>query len=49
VRDREVADGVPFPTTTIASTRLAPMWPVVIIVVILVPLLVLAWIRVRQR
>jgi len=25
------------------------MWPVVIIVVILVPLLVLAWIRVRQR
>ena len=37
------------PTTTIASTRLAPMWPVVIIVVILVPLLVLAWIRVRQR
>jgi len=25
------------------------MWPVIIIVVVLVPLLVLAWIRVRQR
>jgi len=25
------------------------MWPIIIIVVVLVPLLVLAWIRVRQR
>jgi len=25
------------------------MWPVIIIVVVLVPLLVLAWIRARQR
>ena len=33
----------------LASNRLAPMWPVIIIVVVLVPLLVLAWIRVRQR
>jgi hypothetical protein len=38
-----------YPTAHIASTRLAPMWPVIIIVVVLVPLLVLAWIRVRQR
>jgi hypothetical protein len=31
------------------SATLARMWPIIIIVVVLVPLLVLAWIRVRQR
>jgi hypothetical protein len=28
---------------------LAPMWPIVIIVVVAVPLLVVAWMRVRRR
>jgi hypothetical protein len=27
----------------------APMWPVVITVVIVVPLLIVAWLRVRRR
>jgi hypothetical protein len=29
--------------------RLAPMWPVIITVVVVLPLLVLAWMRVRRR
>ena len=32
-----------------ANVRLTPMWPVVIIAVVAVPLLVLAWMRVRRR
>ena len=30
-------------------SRLAPMWPVIITVVVVLPLLVLAWMRVRRR
>ena len=43
------SEGAPLCSGGAGWTGLAPMWPIVIIVVVAVPLLVLAWMRVRRR